>query len=150
MTWLPHQTLADFAIVARLAGVSLAADDIRIEALYPPNGRPAPEDALQRTVCWEETMTENHEFSVDRDSLPEAVTETHVSLFDGTNCGIAVEGKPIFSVQHHPEASPGPTDAHYLFTAFARLMAGEPDYLSIDIAADRLAGWNFGSDVQDK
>ena len=39
--------------------------DIRIEALYPPNGRPAPEDALQRTVCWEETMTENHEFSVE-------------------------------------------------------------------------------------
>lgn len=42
--------------------------DIRIEALYPPNGRPAPEDALQRTVCWEETMTENHEFSVEYDN----------------------------------------------------------------------------------
>ena len=47
-------------------------------------------------------------------------------------------------VQYHPEASPGPTDAHYLFTAFGRLMDGREDYLDIDIAADRLAGWTFG------
>ena len=50
---------------------------------------------------------------------------------------------PAFSVQYHPEASPGPTDAHYLFTAFARLMEGRADYLDIDIAEDRLAGWSF-------
>jgi len=54
--------------------------------------------------------------------LPSAVTETHVSLFDGTNAGIALEGKPVFSVQHHPEASPGPTDSLYLFERFAGLM----------------------------
>ena len=69
-----------------------------------------------------EIVSMNHGFTVDRDSLPEAVTETHVSLFDGTNCGIAVEGRPIFSVQHHPEASPGPTDSLYLFQRFADLM----------------------------
>ena len=69
-----------------------------------------------------EIVSMNHGFTVDRDSLPEAVTETHVSLFDGTNCGIAVAGKPIFSVQHHPEASPGPADSLYLFERFAGMM----------------------------
>lgn len=49
-------------------------------------------------------------------------------------------------MQYHPEASPGPTDAHYLFTAFARLMDGVDDYLDIDIARDRLAGWRFGAE----
>jgi carbamoyl-phosphate synthase small subunit len=48
--------------------------------------------------------------------------ETHISLFDGSNCGIALEGKPVFSVQHHPEASPGPQDSHYLFKRFVDLM----------------------------
>ena len=48
--------------------------------------------------------------------------ETHVSLFDGTNCGLALEGKPVFSVQHHPEASPGPQDSHYLFKRFVNMM----------------------------
>lgn len=71
---------------------------------------------------------------------------THVNLNDGTAEGIQLLDAPCFSVQYHPEASPGPTDAHYLFTAFARLMAGEPGYLSIDIAADRLAGWNFATE----
>ena len=69
-----------------------------------------------------EIVSMNHGFTVDRDSLPDAVTETHVSLFDGTNCGIAVDGKPIFSVQHHPEASPGPTVSLYLFERFAGMM----------------------------
>ena len=67
-----------------------------------------------------EIVSMNHGFTVDRESLPSGVTETHVSLFDGTNCGIRVENRPIFSVQYHPEASPGPMDSHYLFTAFAR------------------------------
>lgn len=68
---------------------------------------------------------------------------THVNLNDGTAEGIAFLDIPAFSVQYHPEASPGPTDAHYLFTAFTRLMDGRQDYLDIDIAADRLAGWTF-------
>jgi carbamoyl-phosphate synthase small subunit len=69
-----------------------------------------------------EIVSMNHGFTVDRDSLPDAVVETHVSLFDGTNAGIAVKDKPVFSVQHHPEASPGPTDSLYLFERFAGYM----------------------------
>ena len=71
---------------------------------------------------------------------------THVNLNDGTAEGIAFLDIPAFSVQYHPEASPGPTDAHYLFTAFTRLMDGRADYLDIDIARDRLAGWRFGGE----
>ena len=69
-----------------------------------------------------EIVSMNHGFTVDRDSLPDMVSETHVSLFDGTNCGIALNDRPVFSVQHHPEASPGPTDSLYLFQRFATLM----------------------------
>jgi carbamoyl-phosphate synthase small subunit len=72
-----------------------------------------------------EIVSMNHGFTVDRDSLPDPVQETHVSLFDGTNAGIALKNKPVFSVQHHPEASPGPTDSLYLFERFAKLMDGE-------------------------
>ncbi len=71
---------------------------------------------------------------------------THVNLNDGTAEGIAFLDIPAFSVQYHPEANPGPTDAHYLFSAFARLMEGREDYLDIDIAADRLSGWRFGAE----
>jgi carbamoyl-phosphate synthase small subunit len=69
-----------------------------------------------------EIVSMNHGFAVDSKSLPKGVKETHVSLFDGTNCGLAVEGKPVFSVQHHPEASPGPQDSHYLFKRFLNLI----------------------------
>jgi len=69
-----------------------------------------------------EIVSMNHGFTVDRASLPEPVQETHVSLFDGTNAGLALKDRPVFSVQHHPEASPGPTDSLYLFERFAGLM----------------------------
>ena len=69
-----------------------------------------------------EIVSMNHGFAVDSSTLPADVAETHVSLFDGSNCGLAVEGKPVFSVQHHPEASPGPQDSHYLFRRFADLV----------------------------
>jgi carbamoyl-phosphate synthase small subunit len=69
-----------------------------------------------------EITSMNHGFAVDRDSLPASVEETHVSLFDGSNCGLKVKGTPVFSVQYHPEASPGPQDSHYLFTRFVALM----------------------------
>jgi len=65
-----------------------------------------------------EITSMNHGFAVDSQSLPPGVTQTHVSLFDGSNAGLSVDGKPIFSVQYHPEASPGPHDSHYLFTRF--------------------------------
>ena len=66
-----------------------------------------------------EIVSMNHGFAVDAKSLPQGVEETHVSLFDGSNCGISLAGKPVFSVQYHPEASPGPQDSHYLFRRFA-------------------------------
>ena len=69
-----------------------------------------------------EITSMNHGFAVDKDSLPKNVEQTHVSLFDGSNCGIALKGRPVFSVQYHPEASPGPRDSHYLFTRFVELM----------------------------
>jgi carbamoyl-phosphate synthase small subunit len=64
----------------------------------------------------------NHGFAVDSATLPAHVTETHVSLFDGSNCGMALKDNPVFSVQYHPEASPGPRDSHYLFARFTELM----------------------------
>jgi carbamoyl-phosphate synthase small subunit len=69
-----------------------------------------------------EITSMNHGFTVDSQTLPKGVKETHISLFDGSNCGIRVEGRPVFSVQHHPEASPGPQDSFYLFERFAEAM----------------------------
>jgi carbamoyl-phosphate synthase small subunit len=69
-----------------------------------------------------EITSMNHGFAVDRASLPPEATETHVSLFDGSNAGLALKGKPVFSVQYHPEASPGPRDSHYLFGRFVDMM----------------------------
>lgn len=71
-----------------------------------------------------EIVSMNHGFTVERTSLPAGVVETHVSLFDGTNAGIAVTGAKVFGVQHHPEASPGPTDSLYVFQRFADMMVG--------------------------
>src|SRR3546814_2879203 len=69
-----------------------------------------------------EITSQNHGFVVTPESLPEGVEVTHVSLFDGTVEGLALKGRPVFSVQHHPEASPGPQDSHYMFERFVDLM----------------------------
>jgi carbamoyl-phosphate synthase small subunit len=74
------------------------------------------------TTAKVEITSMNHGFAVDRDTLPKDAEETHVSLFDGSNAGIALKGKPVFSVQYHPEASPGPRDSRYLFERFVGLM----------------------------
>jgi carbamoyl-phosphate synthase small subunit len=69
-----------------------------------------------------EITSMNHGFAVEREGLPENVRETHVSLFDGSNCGIELIDRPAFSVQYHPEASPGPQDSFYLFEKFVGMM----------------------------
>ncbi|MGP9810604.1 glutamine-hydrolyzing carbamoyl-phosphate synthase small subunit [Rhodopseudomonas sp. NSM] len=69
-----------------------------------------------------EITSMNHGFAVDKTTLPDNVQQTHVSLFDDSNCGIALADRPVFSVQYHPEASPGPRDSHYLFRRFSDLM----------------------------
>jgi carbamoyl-phosphate synthase small subunit len=69
-----------------------------------------------------EITSMNHGFAVDRASLPANAVETHISLFDGSNCGLKLTDRPVFSVQYHPEASPGPRDSHYLFGNFLELM----------------------------
>jgi carbamoyl-phosphate synthase small subunit len=72
-----------------------------------------------------EITSMNHGFAVDGATLPEGVEETHVSLFDGSNCGISLKGKKAFGVQYHPEASPGPMDSFYLFERFVGMLARE-------------------------
>ena len=69
-----------------------------------------------------EITSMNHGFAVEREGMPDHVRETHVSLFDGSNCGIELSDRPAFSVQHHPEASPGPQDSFYLFEKFVGAM----------------------------
>jgi len=69
-----------------------------------------------------EITSQNHGFEVVADSFGDDIEQTHISLFDGSNEGLKVKGKPVFSVQYHPEASPGPEDSHYLFDRFVHLM----------------------------
>lgn len=102
---LGHQMLA----------LALGAKTVKMEQGHHGANHPVMDNTTNKV----EIVSMNHGFAVDRESLPESCTETHVSLFDGTNCGLQVKGKPVFSVQHHPEASPGPQDSFYLFERFA-------------------------------
>jgi carbamoyl-phosphate synthase small subunit len=69
-----------------------------------------------------EITSQNHGFVVEQDSLPAGVVMTHQSLFDGSLEGLRLESQPVFSVQYHPEASPGPADSHYLFDRFIQMI----------------------------
>ena len=78
---------------------------------------------MDHTTGKVEIVSMNHGFAVDSKSLPNGVSETHTSLFDNSNCGLSLKDRAVFSVQHHPEASPGPRDSHYLFKRFIDKMA---------------------------
>jgi len=102
----------------QMLGIALGAKTVKMNQGHHGANHPVKDFTTDKV----EIVSMNHGFAVDRDSLPAGVVETHVSLFDGSNAGIALEGKPVFSVQHHPEASPGPQDSHYLFRRFVGLM----------------------------
>ncbi len=105
---LGHQMLA----------LALGARTIKMNHGHHGANHPVKELATGKV----EITSMNHGFTVDSQSLPAGVVETHVSLFDGSNCGIAMTDRPVFSVQHHPEASPGPQDSFYLFERFVASM----------------------------
>jgi carbamoyl-phosphate synthase small subunit len=98
----------------QMLGLALGARTIKMNHGHHGANHPVKELATGRV----QITTMNHGFTVDSQTLPAGVAETHVSLFDGSNCGIAMTGRPIFSVQFHPEASPGPQDSFYLFEKF--------------------------------
>lgn len=105
----------------QILGRALGADTVKMAQGHHGANHPVKDHTTGKV----EITSMNHGFTVDRDSLPETLEETHISLFDGTNCGIRLKGKPVFSVQYHPEASPGPQDSHYLFTRFVNFMRHE-------------------------
>jgi carbamoyl-phosphate synthase small subunit len=104
----------------QMLGIALGAKTMKMHQGHHGANHPV-KDLLTGKV---EITSMNHGFAVDGATLPANATETHVSLFDGSNCGIALKDKPVFSVQYHPEASPGPRDSHYLFERFVELMRG--------------------------
>jgi len=102
----------------QLLGLALGAKTIKMHQGHHGANHPV-QDLITKKV---EITSMNHGFAIDADTLPKGVIETHKSLFDRSNCGLAIEGKPVFSVQYHPEASPGPHDSDYLFTRFINLI----------------------------
>ena len=103
----------------QLLALALGARTYKLDRGHRGANQPVQELATGRV----EITSQNHGFAVDAASLPSGVTQTHVSLFDGSNEGLAVEGRPVFSVQYHPEASPGPADARHLFGRFVGMMS---------------------------
>jgi carbamoyl-phosphate synthase small subunit len=109
----------------QMLGLALGAKTIKMHQGHHGANHPVKDHTTGKV----EITSMNHGFAVDRATLPAGVIETHVSLFDGSNCGIQLAGRPVFSVQYHPEASPGPQDSHYLFRRFVnhmRAARGEP------------------------
>jgi carbamoyl-phosphate synthase small subunit len=102
----------------QLLGLALGGRTYKLERGHRGANQPVKELATGRV----EITSQNHGFAVDDASLPEGVRVTHVSLFDGSNEGIACDAKRVFSVQYHPEASPGPSDSNHLFQRFVAMM----------------------------
>jgi carbamoyl-phosphate synthase small subunit len=102
----------------QMLGIALGAKTMKMHQGHHGANHPV-KDLVTGKV---EITSMNHGFAIDRTTLPAHVVETHVSLFDGSNCGLALKNRPVFSVQYHPEASPGPRDSHYLFDRFVETM----------------------------
>jgi carbamoyl-phosphate synthase small subunit len=102
----------------QMLGLALGAKTVKMHQGHHGANHPVKDLTTGKV----EITSMNHGFAVDSATLPASVTETHISLFDGSNCGLALNDKPVFSVQYHPEASPGPRDSHYLFGRFVDLM----------------------------
>ncbi len=102
----------------QLLGIALGGRTLKMKAGHHGANHPVKDLETGKV----EVTSMNHGFAVDAESLPATAKETHVSLFDGSNCGLKALDRPAFSVQHHPEASPGPQDSHYLFTRFAEMI----------------------------
>jgi carbamoyl-phosphate synthase small subunit len=105
---LGHQMLA----------LAIGASTLKMAQGHHGANHPVKEHATGKV----EIVSMNHGFAVDPKTLPANAEETHISLFDGSNCGIRLTDRPAFSVQQHPEASPGPQDSHYLFDRFVAMM----------------------------
>ncbi|MGX1199086.1 glutamine-hydrolyzing carbamoyl-phosphate synthase small subunit [Parvibaculum sp. MBR-TMA-1.3b-4.2] len=102
----------------QMLGLALGAKTVKMHQGHHGANHPVKDFTTDKV----EITSMNHGFAVDAATLPDGVEETHKSLFDGTNCGLRLSGKPVFSVQYHPEASPGPMDSHYLFERFVKLI----------------------------
>ncbi|MGN6357281.1 MAG: glutamine-hydrolyzing carbamoyl-phosphate synthase small subunit [Novosphingobium sp.] len=115
-----HQDIPIFGICLGHQMLGLAAGAKTTKMHQGHRGANHPVKRLEDGVV--EITSMNHGFAVDNTALPDTVEETHVSLFDGSNCGIAIKGKKAFGVQYHPEASPGPQDSFYLFERFVGML----------------------------
>ena len=118
---LDRSTMPIFGICLGHQMLALALGAVTIKMNHGHHGANHPVKDLETGKV--EITSMNHGFTVDSQTLPSGVKQTHVSLFDGSNCGIRMIDRPVFSVQYHPEASPGPQDSYYLFERFSAAMA---------------------------
>ncbi len=102
----------------QMLGLALGAKTVKMHQGHHGANHPVKDLTTGKV----EITSMNHGFAVDTETLPDGVEQTHVSLFDGSNCGLRLKDRPVFSVQYHPEASPGPRDSRYLFERFVGMM----------------------------